>query len=168
MTKLNKKINIIFRKYNNSYNVSYIKKISDFCKKRGTNFYVANDFKVAMKVGATGVYLPSFYRGLTHNNYKFRENFEILGSAHNLFELNNKKKQKVDVIFLSPFLKKKKTELGIYGFLKLKKFTKKKVIALGGINKNNLSKVKLVKADGFAAIRYFTKKKGPLKRGLKF
>ena len=81
-----------------------------------------------MKVGATGVYLPSFYRGLTHNNYKFRENFEILGSAHNLFELNNKKKQKVDVIFLSPFLKKKQNRIRYLRiFLKLKKFTKKKL-----------------------------------------
>ena len=158
---MNKKINIIYRNYQNTQNLEYIRRISNFCKRRGTNFYVANDFKTALKVGAKGVYIPSFNKSLIHNCYKYRYDFEILGSAHNFNELNFKEKQKINIIFLSPFLKKKKIELGIYGFLKLKKFTKKKVIALGGINEKNLAKVKLVRAHGFAAISYFAKKKAP-------
>ncbi len=32
---------------------------------------------------------------------------------------------------------------------------KKKVVALGGINKNNLKKLSMLRVQGFAAIRFF-------------
>ena len=37
--------------------------------------------------------------------------------------------------------------------------TNKKVIALGGINKNNLKKLNMLNISGFAAIDYFNKPK---------
>ena len=50
--------------------------------------------------------------------------------------------------------------------MNLKKYSKKKIIALGGISKENLKKVKLLNCEGFSSISYFeTKKKAP-KRGL--
>ena len=39
----------------------------------------------------------------------------------------------------------------------LSKFTKKPLIALGGINKNNIKKLKLINGEGFAGITYFKK-----------
>ena len=107
-----------------------------------------------------GVYLPSFNKSMRHNCFKFRNNFEILGSAHNLNEINTKLRQRVKKIFIAPVFKKKRFKLGIYGFLKIKKFTKKKLIILGGVQKENIKTINWINADGFAAISFF-KKKGP-------
>ena len=76
-------------------------------------------------------------------------------------EVNIKVTQNVKTIFLAPVFKKKKSKLGIYGFLKIKKMTKTKLVVLGGVQKQKINIIKLLKADGFAAIEYF-KKKGPL------
>ena len=88
--------------------------------------------------------------------YTTRKNFTILGSAHNLKEIKIKEKQGVNSIFLSPVFEvsKKKNFLGIYRFNILSKLTKKRVIALGGINKKNINKLKLLKCDGFGSISY--------------
>ena len=82
---------------------------------------------------------------------------KIIGSAHNVREIMIKKKQKVDLIFISPIFKvKKKTDfLDIYRFNILSKKTRKRVIALGGINKQNIKKIKIVNCSGFAGISYF-------------
>ena len=85
-----------------------------------------------------------------------------MGSAHNLFELNIKKKQKVSEVFISPvFQKRGRNPLGIYGFIKLRNSTNIKSIVLGGVDNSNLNKLKKLKCYGFAAINLFDKKKGP-------
>ena len=69
-------------------------------------------------------------------------------------------KQKLDEIFLSPIFKKKNNpKLEIYKYLNLKKMIKVKDIALGGINKQNIKRLKLVNSFGFAGIEYFEQKK---------
>ena len=80
-----------------------------------------------------------------------------MGSAHNIVELKFKEKQGVDLIFLSPlFLTKNyQRNLGIIKFNLISKNTKKPIIALGGVRKNNLNKIKLIKADGFSGITFF-------------
>ena len=88
-------------------------------------------------------------------NYKFKKNFTILGSAHDIKEIRFKETQKVSQLFISSIFKKNKNYLGIYRFINLKKLTKTNVIALGGINNNNIKKLSLINCDGFAAIRYF-------------
>ena len=70
-------------------------------------------------------------------------------------------------MFISSLFKKKKTYLGLNRFKILSKSTKIPIIALGGINQNNLNKLNLLYVNGFAAINYFKpKKKGPKKRAL--
>ena len=86
-----------------------------------------------------------------------------MGSAHNIKEIRTKEKQGVDAIFLSSLFSKKKNYLGLNKFLNLSKLTKKKIIALGGVNKSNIKKLKMLDVYGFAAITYFDKKKGPYK-----
>ena len=44
---------------------------------------------------------------------------------------------------------------------RITKHTVKKVIALGGVNKKNIKKIKLLNVYGFAAINYFQKKTAP-------
>ena len=108
-----------------------------------------------------GAYLPSFYKDFKHLSYKMNSSFEILGSAHNIKEIRFKETQKVNFIFLSSIFKKNNNYLGIYKFKILKKLTKRKVLALGGISRINKKKVKLLDCYGFSGISYFEQKKGP-------
>ena len=153
--KLDKNISIIYRNYNSSININLLLKIRDFCKKNGRKFYLSNNIKFALKYNLNGVYLPAFNKSINHLSYKFKKKFLIIGSAHNLKEIRIKEKQKVNQIFISSIFKKKKNYLGIYKFKKLSRLTKKQIVALGGVNKSNLKKIKLLNVAGFAAINLF-------------
>ena len=124
--------------------------------------FKANNFKLAVKLGLDGVYLPSFNKKQNHQIYMRRKNFLILGSAHNIKEIKEKERQQVDIIFISSLFKNKKTFLGLNKFNILSKHTKAKIVALGGINKENFTKLKLLNIFGFAGISFFdVKKNGP-------
>ena len=157
--KLNKNISIIYRNYNSIINVSLLIKIKNFCRKNRRKFYLSNNVKLALKLNLDGVYLPSFNKSLKHINYQIKKDFLIMGSAHNLLEIWIKEKQKISHIFISSIFKKEKNYLGFYKFNNLSKMTKKKVIALGGINNNNVKKINMLNISGFAAIDYFNKLK---------
>ena len=107
-----------------------------------------------------GAYLPSFYKHFHHLSYSYRKDFILIGSAHNNKELKIKEKQKVKFIFLSSLFNKNKNYLGIIKFKILSKNFNNNIIALGGINKNNINQLKLLKVFGIAGISMF-KKKGP-------
>ena len=157
--KLNKNTSIIYRNYNSIINISLLIKIRNFCRKNRRKFYLSNDVKLALKLNLDGVYLPSFNKSLKHINYQIKKDFLIIGSAHNLLEIRIKEKQKISHIFISSIFKKEKNYLGFYKFNNLSKMTKKKVIALGGINNNNVRKISMLNISGFAAIDYFNKLK---------
>ena len=106
-----------------------------------------------------GVYLPSFNKNIRYNCYKFKKNFDVIGSAHNVTELNTKIRQRVKSIFIAPVFRKKRYDLGIYGFLKLRNFTDKKLIVLGGVTIEKMNMINFLNAEGFAAISYFQKKR---------
>ena len=137
-----------------------IKNLARFCSIENRKLFIANDFKLALKMNINGVYLPSFNKSILHNCYKFKKDFKIIGSAHNISEIRIKILQNVKEIFLAPVFKEKKIILGIYGFLKLKKIFKGKAIVLGGVAGHNIKKLRLLNPEGFAAIKYY-KKKGP-------
>jgi len=153
--KLDKNVSIIYRNYKSSYDLNLIIKIRNFCKKQGRNFYLANNVKLAIKCNLDGVYIPSFNKDFKHLNYKIKPNFLIIGSAHNLKEIRIKETQNVSKIFISSIFKLEKNYLGFYKFKNLSKNTKKKVVALGGINNNNFKKIRLLNISGFAGIGYF-------------
>ena len=159
-----KKTNIIFRNYKRKIDVVKITILRDFCRKKGCHFFLSNNVKLAIKLKLDGVYLPSFNKNFNHLAYNLKPNFIILGSAHSYKELNIKEIQKAKFIFLSSLFKKNKNYLGIYRFKLYENFTKKKVIALGGISENNIKKLRLLNISGFAGISFF-QKKGPSKRG---
>ena len=157
--KLNKNTSIIYRNYNSTINIGLLIKIRNFCRKNRRKFYLSNNVKLALKLNLDGVYLPSFNKSLKHLNYQIKKDFLIIGSAHNLLEIRIKEKQKISHIFISSIFKKEKNYLGFYKFNNLSKMTKKKVIALGGINNNNVRKINMLNISGFAAIDYFNKLK---------
>ena len=131
-----------------------------YCNKFRLKFLISNEIDLAFKLKLDGVYLPSFNKKFYHKKFQNFKNFLIIGSAHSLKEIRIKEKQNVEQIFLSPLFKIKKTNklLGIIRFNNLSKFTKKSLVALGGINKNNIKQLKLINAEGFAGITYFKKK----------
>ena len=120
---------------------------------------LANDVKLAIKLGLDGAYLPSFNNEFHHLSYSFKKDFILLGSAHNLKEIKIKEKQMVDLIFLSPIFKteKKSDYLGIIKFNNLSNFSKKPIIALGGLNNNNIKKLKMTNIIGIAGISHIKK-----------
>jgi len=152
---LEKGVAVIFRDYKNKINETLICKIKEYCKKKGVKFFLSNNIKVSIKLNLDGVYLPSFNSNMTIMNFSLKKNFIVLGSAHNVKEIRIKENQKVDLIFLSSIFKKKDTYLGFEKFQKLSKMTKIKIIALGGINKKNINRLKLLNLFGFAGISYF-------------
>jgi len=116
---------------------------------------LANNIKLAINFRLDGAYLPSFNKKMSHLSYNLPKNFKILGSGHNIKEIRVKEIQKVDEIFISSLFKKNKNFLGINKFKILSNLTSKKIVALGGITKLNLNKLKLVECFTFAGISYF-------------
>ena len=147
---------IIYRNYENKNNINEIIKIRFYCRKKKIKFFLSNNFKLALKLGLDGAYIPSFNINFRHLSYKIPKKFKILGSAHNLKEIKIKELQNIEEIFLSPLFKEKTNkQLNIYKYLKLREITKMRDISLGGINNQNIKKLYMIKPFGFAGISYF-------------
>jgi len=155
LDKLNKDIGIIFRNYNSNNNFNTILKLKTYCKNKGQKLYLSNNIKLAIQLDLDGAYIPSFNKSINHLSYSWKTNFLIIGSAHNNKEIKVKDLQKVKVIFISSLFKPNKNYLGINRFKLLSSLSDKKIVALGGISKNNKKKLKLLNCFGFAGISYF-------------
>ena len=156
-----KNTTIIYRNYKNKYNIKELVDLKNYCKKKNLKFLLSNNIKLSIKLDLDGAYIPSFNRNYHHLSYSLKKNFILLGSAHSLKEFRIKEKQNVSKIFLSSIFKKNSNYLGINKFKILSSYTDKKIIALGGISKDNLNLIKLTKSSGLAGISYFSEKKGP-------
>ena len=152
---LNSNVAIVYRNYYKKPEISELLAIKKFCRKRNIKIYLSNHFKLALKLGFDGAYIPSFNQSITHLNYKLKKNFLVLGSAHNLKEMRVKETQKASLIFLSSVFKKNKNYLGLYKFINLTKLTNTKIIALGGIKKENIRRLLFTRYFGYAGISYF-------------
>ena len=146
---------IIYRKYSAKVDKELILKIKKYCKKKSIKFYLSNDIKLAIKLDLDGAYIPSFNKNLNHLAYSYKKNFKIIGSAHNLKEIRTKEIQNVRKIFISSLFKKNKNFLGINRFKLLSKLSKRSIVVLGGISKENKKKLSLLDQRDFAGISYF-------------
>ena len=146
---------VIYRNYKNIQNISKILKLKNYCKKKGNPFILSNNVKLAIKLNLDGAYIPSFNKNFNHLSFNYKKNFLIIGSAHNLKQINNKILQNCKYIFISSIFKKNQNYLGINKFKILTNNIKKPIIALGGINKLNIKKLKMINVKGFAGISYF-------------
>ena len=154
--KQDKETIVIYRNYTSSkIDANKLVKFKNFLKKKGNKLLIANNFKLALKLRLDGVYLPSFNKKFNHLAYSTFTNFIILGSAHNIKEIRVKELQKIQKIFISSLFKKNNNYLGLNKFKILKKYTRKKVVALGGISRKNINKISLLNISGIAGISYF-------------
>jgi thiamine-phosphate pyrophosphorylase len=155
----NTNIGIIYRNYSASKREKELIKIVKACKKNRNQLFVSNDFKLAIKVKAEGIYIPSFSKTKGFFNLE-KKNIKIIGSAHNQGEIQKKRYQNCSAIFLSPifYIEKSKKFLDIHKFNYISYRNKTNILALGGISNNNLHKLKLLNIKGFGGIRMFKKK----------
>ena len=74
------------------------------CKTKNIDFYVSNNIKLARILKADGIYISAY-----NNNFRFgllkNLNFKIIGSAHNIKEINLKKLQGCTSIIFSRLFK---------------------------------------------------------------
>jgi len=160
----NTNIGVVYRNYNNPKRETELIKIAKACKKKRYQLFVSNDIKLALKVRADGIYIPSFNKTKKFLNLE-NKNLTILGSAHSQKEIREKISQKCRAIFLSPifYVEKSLKFLNIYKFNYLSRSNKANILALGGITEHNVRKLRLLHIKGFGGISIF-KKKPALKR----
>ena len=105
LEKIDKNVSIIYRNYRKDLNIDAILKIKKHCKKYKRKFYLANNYKLAWNLDLDGYYIPAFNKSLKHLLSYKKKDFLIIGSAHNLSEINYKINQKCELIFISPIFK---------------------------------------------------------------
>jgi thiamine monophosphate synthase len=157
-----RKIGIIYKPINNKeVNHNNLNYISKFCKKNNIRFYISNSYKLVLKYKANGIFIT--YDNKKNLNYiNFQKKIEVIGSAHNQIEYSVKARQGCSTIMLSPiFYNKKYTHNNILGVLKfnlISQYWRSKICALGGVNFNNFSKIKMTKATSVAFVSLIKKR----------
>ena len=130
---------------------------AEITRNTGTKILVNDRADIALAANADGVHLTARSLSADAIRRAFPENFIIGVSAHTIEEAENAKKQQTNFVTFSPiFSTPNKGEPQTVEKLrevceKLKPFP---VIALGGIDAGNFSKVLDAGASGFAAIRF--------------
>jgi len=141
-----KNVSIIYRNYSKNNYMARAFAIKEFSKRFGHDVYVSNDLRLARAIEAN-LYIPNFNKQLRYTNNPSQKRIEVIGSGHNLSEINQKIFQGCSGVFLSPIFKTtshpRNKPLGISRFNSLKKHfnTKLELYALGGIDENNLKKI---------------------------
>ena len=160
LLKLGNNINLIYRNYKKQNDIKTIIKLRDFSKKTKRKLFISNNIKLALNLKLNGVYIPSFNKKINYSfAYNKPKNFSIIGSAHNIREINLKIIQGCEEIFISSIFKTQKSKkfLDIVKFNLLIKQFKTQMIALGGINQKNYRKLKSTNSIGFASISWAKK-----------
>jgi thiamine-phosphate pyrophosphorylase len=154
--KQDKQTTVIYRNYSSKkVDQKLILKIKRYCKRKSIDFYLSNNVRLAIKLELDGAYIPAFNKNFKHLAYSYKKNFKLIGSAHNLKEIKIKENQNVSKIFLSSLFKRNKNFLGINKFKLLSKLTKKSIVVLGGVSRENKKKLSLIGQSDFAGISYF-------------
>ena len=163
--KIRKKFNIVYRNQTTKEKFEDLINYRRNCKKKGINFYIANNTNLLAKTRADGLYISAYNKKLLLNNYS-KKGFNVIGAAHNQKELDLKIKQGCKVIIFSRLFETtysyKKGHLGIQKFNILSLRNKVELVPLGGINEKNLRKMKSVISTSFACLSAIKKKPAKL------
>jgi len=147
-----KKVSIIYYTDNlETFNENNCRLIRDFCKKINAPFYIVNSLKIAVKYKAAGIYITADNRRIILNKYY---KLKIIGSVHNNFDCYFKIIQNCTLVMLSPLFYNKKYSrnkiLGSNRFRLISRNCKIDLCPLGGINKSNFNKIKLLRISNIA------------------
>ena len=159
--KKHNKFIIIYRNHGIKENIYELKKFRNKCRLKLIEFYVANNTKLGILLSSDGVYLSSHNKTFKAWNLKKR-NFKIIGSAHNIRQINFKIRQGCDYVLLSKLFTvdydKAAPFLGIVKFNRYIKNVSTKLVPLGGIKTTNLNSLKNVNCDALALLSEIKKK----------
>jgi len=139
--------------------------IQNFCQKNKIPFYIIDNYKIALKLKAQGIFISSGNKRMIPNLFLYKK-FKIIGSAHNQLEYFFKKKQQCETITLSPIFfnpkYSKNKALNPIKFNLISKDWNANLCALGGILDENIRKINLTKVSSIAFQRLiFGAKKNP-------
>ena len=131
-----------------------IKKFNSKCSKRNIGLFIPNDIKTLFLLNSNKFYISAYNKKQFKHLKKINRSIEIIGSAHNVAEINEKIQQGCDYIILSRIFetssKYKKGHLGTMRFNLLTRNFSKKFIALGGLNRKNFKKINILNIKGCA------------------
>ena len=151
-------LSIIYRNYSKGIKSKELIEIKKFCRKKSIKFFISNKIDECLKYDLDGLYIPSFNKKNLTKRLKLHKQ-TIIGSAHNHMEIRKKVEQGCKIIFLSPLFKTYKTSyLDISKFNLIKMSFKEKFVALGGINRTNIYKTKMLDIYGVSGIGMYKKK----------
>ena len=157
----NHKFNIIYRNENKIEKIQELLKFRQKCKVKRINFYISNNTKLALILKANGLYISAKNKNLRLAQFK-RLNYKIIGSAHNIKEINMKILQGCSDIFYSRLFKTdysfKKDFLGVIRYNLISRNQNGNLIPLGGIRISNLNKLKTVNCEPLAILSEVKKK----------
>ena len=159
--KILNKFIIIYRNKKKINNIDELIKFRRYCRAKKIDLYISNNCKLMTSIGADGLYISAYNTNLELTKYK-NSKYKIIGSAHNVKELNLKVLQGCKHIIFSRLFRtkynNKKGHMGITKFNLFKLSRKESLVPLGGIKISNLNKLFSVKSDSFAIMSEIKKK----------
>ena len=159
--KLTNKFIIIYRNTRKKQNFKDLLRFRRNCKLKKIDFIVSNNYKLMVLLNADGLYISAFNKDLRLSRFK-NSKYKIIGSIHNIKELNIKINQGCTYFLFSRLFevdyKNKKSFLGVTKFNLFKLNRKENIVPLGGIRVSNLNKLNIVKTDSMALLSEIKKK----------
>lgn len=167
-----KDINLnVIKRHNKFYIIYRCNKITDQineiiqfrknCKIKKIKFFIANNLKLCILTKSDGIYLSSYNHSFKPLNIK-KYNFDIIGSAHSFQEIHSKIKQGCRYILLTKLFQVEYDKKSPYfGIVRYNNFINQffdNLIPLGGVNSDNLIKLKNLNCVGFAIMSELKKK----------
>ena len=147
------KSGVVIRHYKSKNKEAIIRNILNIKKRKDFTVLIAGKYKRNLNVD--GNHLPQWV------NYNSKVNKITSVSVHAARDIRKSINLKADLVFISPvFLSSSHNSnqyLGIIRLGLLARLFKKDVIALGGINKNNIARLRSLPISGCAGIDVFTK-----------
>ena len=134
-----------------------LKKFNNRCTERNISLFIPNNIKTLFFLRSNKFYISAYNKKQFKHLKKINSKIEIVGSAHNIAEINEKIQQGCDYIILSRIFetsnKYKKGHLGALRFNLITRNFSKKFVALGGINEKNFKKINILNVYGCALLK---------------
>jgi thiamine-phosphate pyrophosphorylase len=151
-------IGVIYKQENNkSVDICECYNLKNICKKNQIPFFISDDFKLANKLDANGVFLTSLYKKPVNSSI-LKKNFKILGAVHSQLEYFLRARQQCEIVVFSPLFYNEKYSLNkILSVIKFNLITlnwRKKISAMGGIKYENVKKIQITNCDSISFIKF--------------
>ena len=134
--------------------IEELKKYKNELNRRRIVFFIANNLRALFAMKANNFYVSAYNKKNFYHLKRINKKINIIGSAHNYFEINQKIKQGCNQILLSRLFKtnyvNKKSFLGKNRFNLLANSFSVNFIALGGINEKNFNQTRDLNITGIA------------------